>query len=151
MEIGTYERDIIIKNVRPCREELVRNNKVFVYWLEFDSRVKGLIFPNSDIIDPTDRYDVIVTNVREKKQGILLLSEIYHELDIGDKLLVKLSGISGRGDGIFRLHGYFGFLKIKNDEVKAGDSVLANVENIKPSKGKDDIVIATLEQIISLC
>jgi hypothetical protein len=122
-----YERQLkekdIIQGVKVIGKEDSKSQEVYVFRLKLFPDVKGLIFPNDDVISLGDCHDIIVNKISDKTTGRIILSEIYHEYQeiINKTFLVKISDISSRGNPMFKLYGYRGF--IVEGDAKIGEKV----------------------------
>ena len=74
-----------------------------------------------------------VSNIVEKSWGRLVLSGIYHDLEVGDSLQVRISGKSRRGQPMFKLNEYLGF--VTNRLLRVGDEADIQIKKIKHGKG----------------
>lgn len=128
----TIKEGSFLKNIHPIRTELIKDEEVFIYFLKSCSDVKGILHKNDDIIKLYEGYDVIVNKVYTKPQGRLIHSEVYHSLEKGDIVNIKISQISQRGQGMFKINGYLGFVTSNNPEI--GEELFVKVEKIKSSK-----------------
>ena len=119
------------------------NELVYIYWLN-DSRAKGIIFPNDNVIYLGQSYDVIVNNIITKqnhyRKGFLILSQIYHDLSEGDTLPIKISEKSRGGNSIFKIKNYFGFVIDKEWKTNIGDKLVVRIEKIKEAKNGSSIL-----------
>ena len=65
--------------------------------------------------------------------GFLILSEIYHELGLGDFLSVRISGKSQRiNQPMFKLYGFLGFVHSKKIDI--GQKVRVRVTGMKETE-----------------
>ena len=124
----------VLKNVMPTKIECTNGQEVFAYWPQIFSNTKGIIFPNDDIVCLREPCDVIITNLRLKgEDGFLILSEIYHEIGIGDILPVKISERSRyKNQPMFKLHGFLGF--VRSGKIDIGQKARVQVTAMKENK-----------------
>lgn len=137
----------VIDEVRPYGTEQQNDQLVYIFRPVKD--VKGIIFPNDDIISLGEQYSVIINQIMPRRGYHLIFTEVYHsdeELLSGKHLEVRISGRTRQGQAAFRLRGfpryYLGHL-ISGD-VGIGEKIWIRILEINPGKRNDKFVKADL-------
>jgi len=136
------KKGTILRNAEITRQEQSRGKDTFIYSSKTIPHYTGIVFPNDNIISIGEIYDVIVNQVVEKNSGGLLLSEVYYDHDskklLGKIIKIKVSDFGHKGDPMFLLHGYRGF--VKKGAPKLGDKIIARITSYQHCNKIEDIL-----------
>lgn len=125
--VEELKRGDIIEGVKVIEKEQSHNKEVYIYTPEIFPNSKGIIFPNDDIVNIGETYDVIINKVFRKYWGSLIMSQVYHDQKdlVKNGIKVKISKLSNKREPMFEIYGYRGFV-IKG-KADIGDKVQVKV------------------------
>lgn len=138
----------VIRDIRVLGKEETHGKEVFIYRPRIFPDVKGILFPNDNVISVGEYYDVIVNRITKNNQGKIVTSEVYYEDTklLNNPLIVRISKISTKNQPMFRLRGYpanyTGF--VIDCQANEGDIVVVRTKIIKPMRELEKIIEASI-------
>ena len=142
LQKGYYQinKDDVIRNVLVTRRNKHRftdNPKAYAFFSD-EYNLRGIVFPFDEIIEPNQSYDIIIQKILRNNQQTIsdVDAHVYHDLNPGEKLTVRISRREPNADPSFKIFKYLsGFVKDDDNSqlyshLKVGSIVVVEVINV---------------------
>lgn len=148
----TFQEGRIVSKVQfEGVEQDHKGNIVYVRNFDTTPQTKLIAYTGDEVVGMDREYEIIINRLTQKTRGykefLLALGEVYHEFRGGEQLDVVVSGISNRGQPMFRLWNYLGFI-LPSGRIKLGNQVRIRVKKVKPAKKGQIIEASPLEEYL---
>lgn len=121
------------------------------YFYSREYKMKGRIFPLDEIIHEGERCDIIVQNWKNDIEFSNLDVQVYHDLEKGEKMKVRISRRDEGADPSFKLFNHIaGFVKRWRyfnlyEQLRVGSEALVEVSTIWEKGAKLHVAVMPLK------